>query len=264
MIRLIALVLLLLNGLFWLWNAGLLAPIGLSKNTEAEPERLTRQLAPERISLLASGSKPLALPAVELPSATTAGGAANAAPTTAPGPISPTAPTTAATATSPATNAALGDKFCLEAGLFAEKDAQALRTALEKEGLGSKTLQTPEAKGVWLVYMGRYPNTQTQEKKQQEVRELNVAMTELPNDALLPGLSLGVYRTRDAASEALKELNKRGIRTARVLQADAKSGWVWLRTNGLNAASSEKLKGLWTGALAARTGGKALQKCEGL
>ena len=52
MLRLIVLLLLLANGLYFAWSHGLLQAYGLAPVQQTEPQRLTQQLHPERLRLL--------------------------------------------------------------------------------------------------------------------------------------------------------------------------------------------------------------------
>ena len=94
--RWIVLILVVLNGLFWLWSHGQLRDLGWGPTEVAEPARLKNQLHPEALVV-----KPLESPA-DNPSANAP--AADAVPSTpaAPAPaITPSASSSAAPATTP-------------------------------------------------------------------------------------------------------------------------------------------------------------------
>lgn len=222
MLRLLVLILLLANGLFFAWSQGLLAPYGWEPASQAEPQRLTQQIAPERLHLL----KPEELRRLE-------------------------AEATAAASAAPAME-------CLQAGLFDENQADALRQALASAlPADTWTLESGLVPARWILYMGRYADTEAVNKKRAQLRSLNIRFEPLSGPALEPGLSLGSYPTEAAANEALAQLAGRGVRTARVLQERAEVRGHWLKFPQADDALKQSLAPLRT-ALA----GKPLRPCR--
>lgn len=222
MLRAIILLLLLANLLFFGWTHGWLAGLtGLRPHADREPERLTRQVNPERIVVLPAGAAP----------------AASAA---------PRGPDTSAS--EPQRGA------CLEAGPFATGASvsavaalQALQPPLPP---GSWVDVTVERPGSWMVYMGRYPNREAMAKKEEELRRTRVAFQEVtePADYTL-GFSLGRFDERSAADKALEQFNLRGVRSARVVELTAPATLHVLRADNADAALAERLSALRSPAL---------------
>ncbi len=176
--RVLALVLLLANALYFTWAQGLLAPYGWRPAPQSEPERLAQQVQPDLLQVL---------------DAETARRAEQVA------------------------SAAARASECLLAGLFDDSQAANLRLALASFPAETWQLDPVVEPAHWIVYMGRYPGTEQLDKKKAELRYLRIAF-EPARGALEPGLVLGGYPNEAAAAEALAALGQRGVRTARVLQ----------------------------------------------
>jgi hypothetical protein len=222
MLRLIVLLLLLANGLYFAWSHGLLQAYGLAPVQQAEPQRLTQQLHPERLRLLGADE-------VKRLEAATAQSSLPPRPTE-----------------------------CLQAGLFDERQATALRQALDTAlPQGSWEFENGVEPERWIVYMGKYPDNDTLNKKLAELRSLNIRFEPLSNPALSPGLSLAAYPSEAAAKEGLAQFASRGVRTARVVQERAELRGQWLRLPQADASLKQRLDNL-KAALA----GKALRPCQ--
>ncbi len=181
MLRLLVLLLLLANGLYFVWTQGLLRELGVGPVVQTEPQRLTQQIKPEALIILS----PEEARRIE----------ALAAAPKAPPPE------------------------CLEAGLFDTKQSAALRQTLdERLPTGSWSLLATVQPPRWIVYMGKFANADAATKKKAELKGRSVAFEALRNAALEPGISLGGYDTQTAANQALKELTQKGVRTAKVVQ----------------------------------------------
>ena len=207
-LRALVLALLLANALYFAWSHNLLGGWGPLPVTE--PHRLEQQVHPELLQL-----SPRRDPAPALPGAAPAG-----APSSAPGAaLSPAVDAgglrTVADTAAAATN---GPVECLVAGVFDEAQAGALRQALAARlpaaAWGMEPVVTAPAR--WVVYMGRYPNSEAVERKKAELRALKVAFDTPSNPALLPGLALGRFDSEAAATQELASLTRRGVRTAHV------------------------------------------------
>ncbi len=180
MLRLIALLLVLANGIYYAWSQNALRAWGLERPTQAEPQRMEHQIRPEAIKLVSPEEARRS--------------AAAAVPPPAPG-------------------------ECLQAGLFGEAEAAVLRTRAEAQlPVGSWTLEPATTPGRWIVYMGRYPNAEQVQRKRGELRALHIAFDAPGNPALEPGLSLGSYPSQADAAAGLAALAQRGVRTARVVE----------------------------------------------
>ena len=107
---------------------------------------------------------------------------------------------------------------CLQAGLFTDTEAAALKQAMGNWPGGSWTLDPSTEPARWIVYMGKYPDAGALDKKKSELRARNVSFEPLANASLEPGLSLGGYPTEAAARQQLEALGQKGVHTAKVVQ----------------------------------------------
>ena len=191
MLRLLALALVLANAGFLAWSQGWLADYGFAPAVQAEPQRLTQQLRPEAMRLLSAaetrqldGSAPAA----------DSGGAQ------------------AVAASLPATE-------CLQAGLFTDEQASPLRARLQASlPTGSWLLEPGADGGRWMVYMGKFNDSNTLATKRSELRQIGVTFDVLNTPAFGPGLSLGRFGSAADAETELRQLAQRGVRSARVVQ----------------------------------------------
>jgi hypothetical protein len=233
MLRWLVLALVAANLIFFVWTQGWLDEVtGLRARGDSEPARLNRQVRPESVIILPpEGAGPVSPVS---PADTT-----TPVPGTPPGPTSSSAnpagggATSTSVSSSATTNVGGGGSgnspgpVCLEAGPFtpaqftaAVAALQAIRPALPP---GSWIDVRREKPAVWMVYMGRYPNREALERKQEELRRVRGAVFEEVRDIpeLSPGFSLGRFDQRVKAEQALEALALRGLRTARVVQAEA-------------------------------------------
>lgn len=219
MLRLLVLLLVLANAGYWAWTQGLLAAYGLAPANPSEPQRLAQQIRPEAMRLLDSSD---ALPA-------------------APAPASASAP---------------APTECLQAGLFTDAQANALRPRLQSLPAGSWALAPGVAPGRWIVYMGPYPGADLLAKKREELGRLGLRLEPLVNPALARGLSLGHFSTRLEAEAELGRVAQRGVRTARVVAERPETSGQWLTLAAVDAPLKAQLD-----ALRPQLAGKALQAC---
>lgn len=175
MLRLIVLLLLLANGVYFAWSQGYLLSLGWAPQQQSEPQRLAQQIRPQSVRVLA----PAEARRVET-----------------------------------VTNA---PNECLQAGLFSDGDAAALRqVATNLLPTGSWTLEATTEPARWIVYMGKYPDADALERKKAELRQLGVSFNGLVNTELEPGISLGAFDREALATERLNAVTRSGVRTARV------------------------------------------------
>jgi len=188
MLRLLALLLLLTNGVYFAWSEGKLP--GLAPEQQTEPQRLQQQLKPDALRLLTARELR------QMESATAL--------------VKPTQ--------------------CLQAGLFSEAQGELLRPVLASTLPSDSWTLTPLLEPArWIVYMGKYASAAALAKKRAELASLNLQVETLQNPALKPGLSLGAYETQAAANAALGAVNRRGIRSARVVQERPETTGLMLR-----------------------------------
>lgn len=211
MLRLLVLILLLANGLYFAWGNGFLLGYGFGPAQQSEPQRMAQQVAPDAVRLLTPREfKNIQeqVKADQLP------------------------------------------KECLQAGPFdvAEKEKlrQALADVLPEDAWNLEELRVTAR---WIVYLGKYANAEALAKKRSEITALNFKIESLDNPTLEPGLSLGGFDTKDAADAALVRLSARGLHTARVVQERAESLAYRLKLPAVGETLKPKLSEL-RGALA--------------
>ena len=231
MLRLAVILLLLANAGYYAWSQGLLKDWGLAPEEQAEPQRMNQQIRPETLQILRVN-----------PSKT------SAAPAATP---SPGVNGTAATASAPTADAA----ECLQAGVFDERQADALRTAAGGLPQGSWMMEPTPVPGRWMVYMGRFEDVDSLDKKRAELRARNVPF-DRAGGTWEYGLSLGRFASEDAAKRELANLNSKGVRTARVIQERPESPGFTLRLPAVNDALRPQLD-----ALRPAMAGKTLRTC---
>jgi hypothetical protein len=218
MVRLAVAVLLIANLGFFAWTQGWLAGwISASPIGERDPGRIAQQVNPSSINVLT-------------PDAATA---------------------LAAAATDPAL-------ACLEAGPFDDAQVEAAEAALAALVPAGHWARIPvTVPGSWILYMGKYLDDETFQRKQGELRRLKVNFERVtsPPD-LAPGLSLGRFDAEDAAEQGLADLAPRGVRTARVVQLVAPRPTHVLRVEGAEPVLARQVLGLKNEAL-----GKGFASC---
>jgi hypothetical protein len=219
-LRLLVLLLVLCNAGYYAWSHELLRAYGLGPLRQTEPDRLQQQIRPELLIILSTeeARRLDAQPQAQSPG-------------------------TAAT--------------CLQAGLFNETQATALRQgapAVLPDGAWS--LNEVRVPPRWIVYMGRYANAQALAKKRAELAVLNLRFEPLLSPALAPGFSLGVFESQERAAAELAVLVKRGLRTAQVVQERPESRASMLRITPLDDALRARLE-----ELKPLLAGKGLRPC---
>jgi len=201
MLRLFVLLLLIANVAFYGWRHGWMGDsLPAGDDRQRDPGRLEQQVHPERVEIL-GGRSPVATSPVVMPMAPAS---------------SPTA--TAAASTGPST--ATAAPACLEAGPFNSSELQRLQGLWSAVlPAGSWVAQTVDVPGLWLVYMGPYPDPDLLQRKEQELRRIrNLSFEEVRSPASLSnGFSLGRYNSEAQANAALESMKLRGVRTARVV-----------------------------------------------
>ena len=214
MLRLLALALLLANGVYFAWGNGLLAPYGFGPTPQSEPQRLAQQIQPEAVKLLSAKEFKRIEDQIKEDQ---------------------------------------DRKECLQAGPFDEPQSTALRQALG-DALPAEAWQLDEEtiSPRWIIYMGKYANADALAKKRAEVAAMNIKTEGLANASLEPGFSVGGFETKAEADAALARLSTRGLHTARVVQERMQSVVFQLKLPAVNAALKPKLADL-SSALAGKT-----------
>jgi len=202
--RVIVLLLMAANIVYFGWSQGYLRSIGFAPVVQSEAERVTQQVKPESVRVLSDSE----FKRVE-----------------------------------ELAKADLTPRECLQAGPLTEAQNLALRPLLEKTlPEGSWTVQPVRIPGRWVVYMGKFATPQLMEKKRAELAALNVRAEMVSLPVLQPGLSLGGFETKDRASEELVRLAPRGVNSARVIEERAESAGFQLKLPVVNDAVKAHLQ----------------------
>ena len=225
MLRALVVLLLLANALVLAWSLGALdGLLGRRPDADREPERLQRQVNPELVKLLP--------PPVE-PGAST--------------PAAATPPTSAQPSSSPllatAAGSAAGSTVCLEAGPLPSSAVAGAEKALLAAGVaaGSWTTTAASAKGVYLIYMGRYEDDETLQRKLEELKRRRIEAHPVRHAELQPGIEVARFEDKEEADAALARLSHRGLRTARVLTLVPPQPQQMLRIAAVEPARAEVL-----------------------
>jgi cell division protein FtsN len=226
MLRLVVLVLLLANLVYYAWTAGHLRELVPISPTQREPERLARQVRPDLLQL---DSGPAAAPA----------------PAPAPQPSAP-APAPSPSATPASTALAGSARSCLEIGPYTEAEYTGVQAvfATALEGV-DWTARREERGGVFLVYLGRYASREALLRRQDELRQAGIRSDEIRSSPELePGLSLGRFTSREQAERRALELADRGVRAARVITITPAAVRVQVRIPAASAELQGRLEAL--------------------
>lgn len=215
MLRLMLVLLVLLNLGVFARGQGWLLAYGWGPTPQHEPHRLSQQIRPEALVVLADKAD----------AAQVAASAPEPAPASAP--AEPVA------------------SSCWQSGELDEAQVEALRPLLAAQlPPGAWVLDENRLPARWMVYMGPYNQATELAKKREQLTELKVKFFVLSNTALSPGFSLGVFSTEESAKTGLQDLVKRGVRSARVIQERQASVAYHLRLPSISAADQAALDSL--------------------
>lgn len=178
MLRIVVLVLLLANLVYFAWTQGHFQTYGFAPVVPREPQRLQQQLKPESIRLLSEAELEKAL----------------------------------ALAAQPAKECVQAGPFNDKQVAAVRKS---METAFPEGGWELAAVSAPAN---WVVYMGKYASEELVWKKQGELKALGVKTEIASTPELQPGLILGVWESEAAAKAELARLAAQGIRTARVVK----------------------------------------------
>lgn len=128
---------------------------------------------------------------------------------------------------------------CLEWGSFTLADAPNAERALEPLALGDRLSQrrTEETAG-WWVYLPPQGNRQNAQKKAGELKGLGVTDMFIVADEgrWRWAISLGVFRSEDAAKAQMEALRTRGVRTAQFGERELQVPKIWLQARNPDPA----------------------------
>ena len=141
--------------------------------------------------------------------------------------------------------AAVPPAGCLEWGSFTLADYRRAEKALEPLDLGDRLAQrrTAETAG-WWVFIPPQPNRQAALKKAAELKALSVDDYFVITDEgdFRWALSLGIFRSEEAAQSRLAALRAQGVQSALVGSRETVVAKVWLQVKGIDAALESRLK----------------------
>lgn len=224
--------------LFWLLLVGNVVLFGMSRgyfganaSERREPQRLAEQLRPELLSVLPANSEKLASQLRAQPATTQAAAADPATAAAAPAAAAPAAtPATASPAQPAAAQVATVTPSCTEVGNFTAADARRFSDQLASLKLGDKVVQklTQDVTS-HMVYIPPQDGREGAERRVAELRRLGIGdfyviPDSFPNPALRSGVSLGIFRTEEAAKAYVGQLISRGVRSARIIARRSGAG----------------------------------------
>ncbi|WP_036172672.1 SPOR domain-containing protein [Massilia sp. 9096] len=212
--------LLVLNGAVYAYSHGY---FGTASGGEHEPERLKRQFNTAKMTMLTNAQAD-AMARQASASAASASGASTTetAGAAAVVPVPATAPAAAAAGANPAAaDPAAAAIACTEIGTFDASEARRFDTRLAALELGdkqSRQAQQEQDVSSFLVNIPPQGSKEAADRKADELRNLGVTdFYVLQGDSPLKyALSLGVFKTESGAQARLAQLNKQGVRTARI------------------------------------------------
>jgi hypothetical protein len=205
--------LLSINGLLFAYGQGYL---GNFKGNEREPARLRSQVAPDKLVLLSAAS------------------AAAAAAPPAPLEPAPAAPETIA---------------CIEIGPFNGADARRFDALLAPLGLGQRksTVSVPSTEiSSHIVHIPSLGSKENADKKAEELKNMGVSNYFIisDNSPMKWAISLGVFKSENAAKTLLAALNKQGVTSARILGRTSNATRLNYQLRDLDAGTKAKIEAI--------------------
>ncbi len=205
--RILFFIVLLANAVFfayaWFGPGALAGGEGQIVGQQLNPEKI-RLLAPAQVSALTRKPEPAKAPA---------------------------APATPATA-------------CLEWGGFGDADAARAAKALEPLALGAKLTprRQEDVSGYW-VYIGPLASRQSAAQKTGELKRLGVEDYFIVSEDTKwrNAVSLGIFKTEDAAKARLAALRTKGVKSATVGARETLAGKTWFQVHDVGQALAAKL-----------------------
>ena len=148
---------------------------------------------------------------------------------------------------------------CLDWGAFAPADAARAEQALKPLALGARlTRRRVDDSAGWWVYIPPRGDRPSAQKKVAEIRALGVEEYFIVQDEgrYKFAISLGVFKTREAAQSRLDAVQAKGVKTAQVGERQTLMQKVYLRASALDAPLVARLR-----EIALSFAGSELQEC---
>jgi len=176
---------------------------------KSEPQRMAQQLNADKIKLIP----------VTAPPSSASASAATTAPASVSASLSASASAIAAPAPAPAPQIPQKLVACTEVGDFSAGETKKFEARLASLSLGDRqTRRNIQEVATHMVFISPQSSKEAAEKKASELKNLGIDKFFIiqDNSKLRWGISLGVFKTEAAAKKYLAELNKKGVRSARV------------------------------------------------
>lgn len=146
-------------------------------------------------------------------------------------------------------NLARADKMsnvlaCTEVGNFDTAEAKKFETQLAGLSLGDRLTRRTIPENVrHMVYIPPLPNKEAADKKAGELKRLGVEdfFVIQDNSSLQWGISLGIFKSEEAARNQLAALNQKGVRSARVGAHTPTGTKVVFQLRGLDVATKNSV-----------------------
>ncbi|MFJ9451803.1 hypothetical protein [Herbaspirillum sp. NPDC101397] len=227
--------------------------LGATASERHEPKRLAQQLHPETLTILPANSEKLVAPAkADAPAGTVAAvTTADAAKDAKQGKPDATPPEVKAPAADPVPAVAAAPVVaCTEIGNFNAVEVRKFDAQLSSLNLTVKpTTRSVQEAASHMVYIPTQDGKDGADRKAAELRRLGIqdfyVMPESQaNPALRWAISLGVFKTEEAAKAYIGRLIPQGVRSARIMARNVTSNKQAYQWRNVDAASKTALDGL--------------------
>lgn len=226
MLKILFGLLLVINGVLFAYQQGYLEVLSPSNR---EPSRLTQQLNADKLKLISTTAVTVADDKADAKSD------AKAAAVVAP--------------PEPEKNLARADKLsnglaCAEVGNFDTAEAKKFETKLAGLSLGDRlTRRSIPENTRYMVYIPPLANKEAADKKASELKRLGVDdfFVIQDNSSLQWGISLGIFKSEEAARNQLAALGQKGVRSARVGTHAPTATKVAFQLRGLDATAKNSV-----------------------
>ncbi len=209
MLRALVLLFLMLNAALYYW----LQSDPQALQSDREPQRLGHQVSPDAVQVLPD------LPA-SAPRGAASAASAGSQPASGADVAAATDTAASASAATLAHKASDTDLDCSETPPLDDAQFTTLKAALAKAGVPLDAIaeRRQPTGGAWIVYLGRFADSQTWQQKADELKKLDVKFDRVnAPTTLAPGLSLGQFANPADAGKKLDELTRHGVHGARVV-----------------------------------------------
>ncbi|EJL88561.1 hypothetical protein PMI16_02205 [Herbaspirillum sp. CF444] len=250
MLKLFFWLLLIANGVLFAVNRGYL---GATASERHEPKRMELQLQPETLTILPPNSEKLVAPAKAAAPLAAAEADKNAKPAVETPAVQAEAKSESKADTKPDPKSAAKAETiaCTEIGNFNTVEARKFEAQLAGLHLSVKPVsRSIQEAGSYMVYLPSQDGRDGADRKAAELRRLDIqdfyVMPESqPNPALRWAISLGVFKTEEAAKAYIGQLISQGVRSARIIARNVTSTrqtYQWRGIDGATKASLDSLK----------------------